>query len=186
MKGKNEWLPNCGLKSFTEKGVRCDGRGRRPSEEESLSLAQPLIVRRCEKIVMNQILHSLGHRYTGFTTSSSRHWLEQNMRNIIMAMAMILVICKMSQESFGSFLSGSKAKKRDQNSPEVAQIYMESGISSGMLSLHKIVWKHEIVRKLTHISFIYYTTVTTIVTYNTRSLLMPCVTCECVGSVLSK
>ena len=39
-----------------------------------------------------------------------------------MAMAMILVICKMSQESFGSFLSGSKAKKGDQNSPEVAPI----------------------------------------------------------------
>ena len=63
----------------------------------------PLIISRSEKIVMNQILHSLGHRYTGFTSSSSRHWLEQNMRNIIMAMAMILMICKMSQESFGSF-----------------------------------------------------------------------------------
>lgn len=101
----------------------------------------PLIIRRREKIVMNQILHSHGLRSTGFTTSSSRHWLEQNMRNIIMAMAMILVICKMSQESFGSFLSGSKAKKGDQNSPEVAPvragggISMESGISSGMLSL---------------------------------------------------
>ena len=96
----------------------------------------PLIIQcRSEKIVMNQILHSHGLRSTGFTTSSSRHWLEQNMRNTIMAMAMILVICKMSQESFESFLSGSKAKKRDQNSPEVAQICLESGISSGMLSL---------------------------------------------------
>ena len=71
----------------------------------------PLIIRRRKMIVMNQILHSLGLRSTGLTTSSSRHWLEQNMRNIIMAMAMILVICKMSQESFGSFLSGSKLKK---------------------------------------------------------------------------
>ena len=35
----------------------------------------PLIILRREEIVMKQILHSLGLRSTGFTTSSSRHWL---------------------------------------------------------------------------------------------------------------